>query len=122
MCSDFSEPACEKGFHGLPISCGIHPASHLPMECFQLIGHVLARFPVDVFAFPFAVRAPTEISNRTPKAVCPLVNTAFAVPSTLAHRQPPVYFRVHVPSLRVVFHPGTVGLCCEVLPGGQNGG
>src|SRR5215218_1969381 len=122
MCSYFSEPACEKGFDGLPINCGIHHSSHLPMECFQLIGHFLARFPVDVFAFPFAVRAPTEISNRTPKAICPLVNAAFAVTSTLAHRQPPVYARVHAPSLRVAFHPRTVGLCCEVLPGGTKWG
>jgi hypothetical protein len=42
--------------------------------------------------------------------------------STLAHSQPPVYSRVHAPSLRVALHPGTVGLRREVLPGGTKSG
>src|SRR5215208_3031504 len=122
MNDDLIQPPMKELFHGSLLWRKVDTSRHVTVKCLELIGDFLPGFAVDIFSLAPPVRVATEIDNRTPTAIWPQVNTAFAVPSTLAHRQPPVYSRVHVPSLRVVFHPGTVGLCCEVLPGGTKWG
>jgi hypothetical protein len=81
--------------------CDIQPASLIVVECFELITHFLPCVAVQVFSLALAVCVPSQIDNSTPAAIRPLVNAAFAVASTLAHSQPPVYARVHAPSGRL---------------------
>jgi hypothetical protein len=109
-------------FHGSLLWRKVDASRHVTVKCLELIGDFLPGFAVDIFSLAPPVRVATEIDNRTPTAIWPQVNTAFAVASTLAHSQPPLCSWVL--TRRFVLHSilGLSACAVKSSQGGQNGG
>src|SRR5215213_5075014 len=106
---DLIQPPMKELFHCSLLWRKVDTSRHVTVKCLELIGDFLPGFAVDIFSLAPPVRVATEIDNRTPTAIWPQVNTAFAVASTLAHSQPPVCVLGYITVVRVAFHPDTVG-------------
>jgi len=83
------EPAVEKGSGGELLGAQVHPQHLVAVERLKLLGHLLARLPVD--HLPLALAADNAQVNRgTPEPIAlALIDRALAMSTSLPHHMLP---------------------------------